>query len=89
MFGHSDPGFGLIKTPNAQVNFVTWHIGFVSILDEKTKQTKKTITTANIKPAGGTELTNGTTAAGALTRICKNLGQAAHNQVELYCGWRM
>jgi hypothetical protein len=30
-FGHSDSGSGLIKTPNARVNFATWHIGFVSI----------------------------------------------------------
>ena len=35
----------------------------------------------------GLGLTNSITAAGALTRNLKNLGQAAHNQAALYCGW--
>ena len=34
-------------------------------------------------------LTSGTTATKALIQKYGNLGQAAHRQVELYCGWGM
>jgi hypothetical protein len=51
MRGHSDSDPSLIKAPNAQtqMNFATWHFGFVSIKKIKKQKNKKKTTTTNIK----------------------------------------